>query len=47
MICVYRPHFAEVTSETLAGYQMVLQGANAVSQPATETYKKTIAVTPM
>lgn len=26
-MCVFRPHSADVTSETLAGYQMVLQGA--------------------
>ncbi len=30
-MCVYKPHSAEMTSETLAGYQMVLQGAHSVA----------------
>lgn len=30
-MCVHELHSAEVTSETLAGYQMVLQGAHGVA----------------
>lgn len=30
-MCVYKLHSAQVTSETLAGYQMVLRGAHRVA----------------
>lgn len=29
MMCVYKPHPAEMMSETLAGYQMVLKGTHS------------------